>query len=507
MARRSTIVAAVVVVVVLGLAAAWWLRAADEARPRPVAKMDDSTTTRPAGDARARALFGEVTSASGTPLGGARITIVHRGITSSVVAAPDGEFTIDPLPDDLERVEFSARGYVTVVVDADQLPHQVEAFWAQQLTLDTSIPGLLVFGAPSPGAAPIHVAGASLVRVDEVDGKRPRFSTTGTSDDDGRLPRPEADGHRYVVVHPAWGAVVVADPVHAEQVTLPTPAQIAGRVVDDRRRPVPTAILHVRNASVSDSGDEALLAGALRLVSRQRDDIVIDADGHFDLQVPARDIVIEATAVGYRPQLDLEVRPRADAVLPLEIRLEASPTLAGVVVDDTGRPIAGAIVGIDTSRADTRVRTDVDGRFTIAELAARPSSLTVEAEGYRTITVGGIDGAASRVDDLRIEMQSGKGRAVVGIGVTVGKNTAGPGVLIRTVEPNTPAERAGLVANEVIVAADGVTLDDDLAASMGRVRGAPGTSVTLQIEGEGGRRRFVTVERAQISVNGAVRTR
>ena len=506
MARRNAIIAVVVVVVVAAGFGAWIARA-PEAVAAPLPSTSSSAPTNDPAEVRARVLFGEVTSTSGTALSGARITIVHNSTSRFVVADAEGQFTVDPLPDDLERVEFAAAGYVSVVVDADDLPHQVEAFWAQKLVLDQAQPVILVLVASDP---PRPLAGASLVRIDEVDGKRPRFNVVGTSDDNGRLPRPEADGHRYVVAHGNHGAVVVADitAASAAQITLPAAAVIDGRVVDDRRRPVTSAKIGVRPASVSDSGDDPLILGAMRVVSRRREDIVIDADGHFVLQVPARDVVIEASAAGYRPRLDLEVRPRAGVTMPLEIRLEKSPSLAGVVVDAaTGAAVADAWVGIDTSNAAGRVRTDADGHFVIDELSARPASLTVEAEGYRTITVGGIDGGASRLDDLRIALPSGQGRAVVGIGVTVGKSPKGPGVLIRTVEPETPAQRAGLVANEVIVSVDGVTLDDDLAASMGRVRGAQGTRVVVGIENEQGQRRFVTIERDQIPVARNVRTR
>ncbi len=497
MGRRFLPFAVLAVVVVL--AAAWWLSSAPAATPQAVT-TSPSTAKKASNNnaANERVLFGEVTTPSGAPLGGARITVVVRGISKNVVAGADGGFTVDPLPDDLDRLEFAATGYVSVVVAADQLPRQAEAFWAQQLALDESIPGVLVFA----GTPPKLLAGATLVRVDDVDGRRPRFNAAAVSDDNGRLPRPEPDGHRYFVAHAAHGAVALPD--SGAQITLPASATIDGHVVDDSRRPLTTAVIAVRAGAIYDP----FVAGAMRIVARRREEVVVDADGHFELHVPAINIVVDATAAGHRPQHHLEVSPRAGVIMPLEIRLQRSPAIAGVVVDSEGAPVVGALVGVDSGGMAGRVRTDDDGHFFLDQLEARPSSLTVEAEGFRTITVGGIDGASSRLDDLHIELVAGTGQAVVGIGVTVGAvEGGGPGILVRTVEAGTPAERAGVVAGEVIVAVDGVNLDDDLNASMGRVRGAPGTSVMLQLQDPRGRRRFLTVERDSIAVPRRARIR
>ena len=497
MVRRFAPFAVLTLVVVV--VAAWWLWSAPAATPRSVS-IDPSTQRDPrpvrADSDRARVLFGEVTSTSGQPIGGARITVVQRDVSKVVVAGSDGGFTVDPFPDDLDRLEFAATGYVNVVVEAKALPHQVEAFWAQVLTLDASLPGIVVSVIDRP------LGGAVLVRVDEVGG-RPRFNAVGgVSDDTGRLPRPETDGHQYLVAHAAHGAVVLAN--NANAVSLPEAGTIDGRVVDDDRRPLVNAVITVRPGPI----DDPLVAGAMRLVSRRESAVVIDDEGRFELRVPALKLVVEATATGHRPRLDLAVSPRAGLTMPLEIRLDKSPTVAGIVVDGEGAPVAGALVGVDSGGGDSGVRTDAEGRFVVDQVAARPSSITVEAEGYRTITLGGIDGASSRLDDLRIELVAGHGQEVVGIGVTVGAVVGGgAGVLVRTVEPNTPAERAGVVAGEIIVAVDGVNLDDDLNASMGRVRGAPGTSVVLHLQDERGGRRFLTVERDNIAVPRRARIR
>jgi hypothetical protein len=489
MSRAQRVGAGVVVasVVVAALVAWWWPAAAPTAAVAegapPPAQVEASSSSPP----RERVLFGEVASAAGTPIANAAVTIVAGSERREVNTDAAGAFTIDPLPAHVERVEFAAVGYTTVVVEAGQLPATAEAFWAQTLQLDASQPGIVVFGGPGQ-----LLADATLFEVSERNG-RDRVAPVAVSGDDGRLP-PVGAG-RYIVAHATHGAVEVQR--GALEVTLPPSATLQGRVVDERRQAVSDVSLLVR--PLIDGIDP--LAQAMHQVARRRDPIVVDEQGAFTIEIAAGRVVIDASAPGFRPFLDDNVVARVGTPSPLSIVLEKSPTLAGSVVDKAnGAPVAGALVSVDGVRSTLPIRTDDSGHFVVPAVAARASSLTVAAEGFQTVTLGGVDGTNSRLDDLRVELVRGTGQAVVGIGITVGR--APLGALVRTVEPNTPAERAGVRVGEVIVAVDGVTLDDNLSASMGRVRGAPGTSVNLTLEDEQGHRRFLTVERDHITVPG-----
>jgi carboxyl-terminal processing protease len=91
-----------------------------------------------------------------------------------------------------------------------------------------------------------------------------------------------------------------------------------------------------------------------------------------------------------------------------------------------------------------------------------------------------------------------------GIGVAVGPEHRG--LRIARVFDSSPAARAGLKAGELIVAVDGLKLEG-LApdAAVGRVKGMPGTDVTLTVESQPGPhakrgvRRTVRITRATIS--------
>ncbi len=70
--------------------------------------------------------------------------------------------------------------------------------------------------------------------------------------------------------------------------------------------------------------------------------------------------------------------------------------------------------------------------------------------------------------------------SITGIGITV--NSIDGNLIINQVMPETPAERAGLAAGDIIISADGVNLTGmDLDAAISHIRGTVGTSVSLTV--------------------------
>lgn len=96
--------------------------------------------------------------------------------------------------------------------------------------------------------------------------------------------------------------------------------------------------------------------------------------------------------------------------------------------------------------------------------------------------------------------QAGGNRAHGGIGVWGAGNDAGR-LVIESVQVGSPAERAGLRAGDQVVRVNGAcpTVDD--------VLGPVGTPVRLGIEGQDGRQRDVTLERAPLNGAGSVSVR
>jgi carboxyl-terminal processing protease len=95
-----------------------------------------------------------------------------------------------------------------------------------------------------------------------------------------------------------------------------------------------------------------------------------------------------------------------------------------------------------------------------------------------------------------------------GIGVEVRHDRAG--LEVERVFDASPAQQAGLSAGEVIVAVNGRSLEGlSQSASIGLIKGSPGTDVRLSVRGAHGHIRAVTVTRATVSepvVASALRT-
>lgn len=88
----------------------------------------------------------------------------------------------------------------------------------------------------------------------------------------------------------------------------------------------------------------------------------------------------------------------------------------------------------------------------------------------------------------------------VGIGVTVDSASREEGLLVQSVTEGGPADKAGMLAGDVITAVDGRSIAGD-ARQEGSdlIRGEAGTGVTLSLLGEDGSTRDVTCTRATLN--------
>ena len=92
-----------------------------------------------------------------------------------------------------------------------------------------------------------------------------------------------------------------------------------------------------------------------------------------------------------------------------------------------------------------------------------------------------------------------RANSYVGIGVTVDSVSREEGLLVQSVTRDGPADKAGVLAGDVITAVDGVSIaGEGRETASDRIRGEEGTKVALSLLGEDGASRDVTCTRATL---------
>ncbi len=225
------------------------------------------------------------------------------------------------------------------------------------------------------------VAGARVIAKDVG-----RYFDTTSADKDGALT--DADGRfKLAAVPPGSYRFIASDETHAPgasppitldgaspkegvEITLKAAAAVAGRVITADKQPAPYATIRLGPKAMGGGDD---FAGA---VLRQ---VVADADGKFALKgLPRTEVRIRAESdVAASAIVDVDLSggaPKGEVVLVLDV----SGTIAGVVVDGVGEPVAEAQVSAmpdflagggkveDAALAGfSSATTDGGGRFTI----------------------------------------------------------------------------------------------------------------------------------------------
>jgi hypothetical protein len=178
---------------------------------------------------------------------------------------------------------------------------------------------------------------------------------------------------------------------------------VSGRVVDDQRKPLPLASVALWQHDRNRTG----LSGVVRVDA--------DADGRFHAVLPRGDYVTWTAApehVARRGALAV-----AAAETKWTARLAFRPAVRGVVVDERGQPVAGAVVAVGEAwdpRADVaRVVADASGRFEMPVVRGQDLTLTARGDGRLGRLLVGV------VDDVRglqaLTVTAQPGRTVGGV--------------------------------------------------------------------------------------------
>jgi RNA polymerase sigma factor (sigma-70 family) len=149
---------------------------------------------------------------------------------------------------------------------------------------------------------------------------------------------------------------------------------LAGRVVDDRGRPL--------------AGAKVGLGADRRNRDRNFPGVATDADGRFRFDhVPPGTQTVTAQSPGRAPELaEVVVAP---GMKPVEFRLGPGHLIRGRVVNPQGRPLDGATVQAMDWKGrmslDWTTKTDAEGRFTWDSAPAEPVLLTLSSPGYTKV--------------------------------------------------------------------------------------------------------------------------
>ncbi|MCA9525010.1 MAG: carboxypeptidase regulatory-like domain-containing protein, partial [Myxococcales bacterium] len=320
------------------------------------------------------------------------------------------------------------------------------------------------------------------------------------TDDDGRFFLPWVDGATTVSAQQGQYGTA-REPVSGPGeivLRLPLGGFIAGRVVDQAGRPVEDFSVSASPLTWGRGGPPAQSFSS--------------EDGHFLLgPLAAGRMEIWAAAEGYQPAERRGVEVRAgETVEGITLTLRTSVVLEGQVTDArTGRPVEGAQVVPAEWRSGALAEavgtyTDADGRYRLDALPGVRTSIRVKAEGYRSVLIGGVEGApGSRVvRDFALNPQASDalpGSELTGVGAVLASHP--DGVRIGQILPGGPAEGV-LAAGDVVVSVDG---DPIQGADMGKVaqaiRGEEGSEVELMVRrgGDGPPERVVLV-RGRVTV-------
>lgn len=310
---------------------------------------------------------GRVLDARGAPLPGAEVSASNAGVTVACDAA--GDYRIRAcsswqrwqvtawapgFAEAYEQVELHGPGSTTTL-DFRLHPH----FAVAGTVRDEA-------GQPIAGASVRAVRHSRPPVVSDAEG---RYELVGL---DPQVPQQEV-----LAAHPDYATVVVGVRPEGEttllDLVLPRGSVVAGVALDGEGRPLPGALLWI--------GAARYVTGAP--TTRSRD------DGTFEfLHVPTGEAPLGASATGWPDAtMRLVVPPSPQRLDGVVVRFGAGRFLAGVVVDETGAPIAGAMIAAsrDGSMFDRSARSDADGRFRLADLADAPHSFMAAAPGYVSV--------------------------------------------------------------------------------------------------------------------------
>jgi carboxypeptidase family protein/PDZ domain-containing protein len=207
------------------------------------------------------------------------------------------------------------------------------------------------------------------------------------------------------------------------------------------------------------------------------------AGDRFDLyDQPGVDVtVVVKTVDGRSGSQTVALRPGQEVTAT--IALQDSSAISGRVLRTDGQqPVAGALLILDGSaRPGSGSLTGSDGRFRLGGLAAGSHTLAVRAGQFaappRSLTVD--PGQSADLGDIVLPLPKTPS-GTIGARFFSSESAVAMGSLV----PGGPADLAGILEGDLLVALDGVAVQSPADAAM-RSEGAPGTVVSVVLRRAG----------------------
>ncbi|PWV92502.1 carboxypeptidase family protein [Paenibacillus cellulosilyticus] len=366
---------------------------------------------------------GTVTGTNGAPVAGALVEVLNSriDILAAVVTDASGQYAINSLtPTVLDRIRFSAQGYVTQIIGLQIVPGQ-NVVNAKLSPLAGSLTGVItdsVTGAP--------IVGASISVASDVGLKLQ--SAVTAADGTYTIPSLGPGSYTATIGGPGYasqllGATIAAGTVTALSTALEQLAgAISGRVADIQFTPL-------IDAEVTIFTNNIVVAG----VNTQE-------DGTFTVGGLSAGVYTVAAAVsgfgGTSQTITVNPAQTTETVL---ILLPLAGELTGTVTDTGGKPIAGATLALQLnvdggSLAFVRFVTEQDGTYYLTNLAPLPFIVTASATGFQNGYVSIVITPGQLVTaDFRLAPNPGsiegtvvdvEGRPIAGAGAQVRLNNA-----------------------------------------------------------------------------------
>ncbi|QSQ21281.1 carboxypeptidase regulatory-like domain-containing protein [Pyxidicoccus parkwayensis] len=275
-------------------------------------------------------------------------------VYAETTAGADGAFLLEALPEG--PLTLWAFGERNAVLRAG-IPAGSEGV---ELVLETGFAKEgRVIGEGSP------IAGATVTVFSPSQSRF--FDTTTGADGSFRVGPLPMDNYFAFVAKDGWFPEVVQLLEEKQEVTLHRPGRLSGRVLSGGV-PVPGIEVRVEPGELIP-GDNARR-------------VTTDGEGRFNLTLPEGRYTLITSRDGRYALSRLEVGTTTpEVVLELGSALHA----AGTVSDDSGRPVAGAVVKAGSSKTYgliLRAVTGTDGRYRLGPVEPDFWSFIVEAPGY-----------------------------------------------------------------------------------------------------------------------------